>query len=144
MVTWDSVDGEVSFDVVSKIERELGVKLPDDFVGCARINSGGYPSLEAFDFEGREEAVFNRLLSFHAESKDYIVKVYNDIRDRLVEGVYPFADDPFGNHICFDYRESKDNPKVVFWDHEVAYEDPEKAITPVCDSFTELLNKLYD
>ncbi|MEC1599882.1 SMI1/KNR4 family protein, partial [Bacillus spizizenii] len=36
------------------------------------------------------------------------------------------------------------SPSIVFWDHEMAFEDPERALSPVCDSFTELVNKLYE
>ncbi|MEG7335963.1 hypothetical protein [Bacillus sp. 0102A] len=29
-----------------------------------------------------------------------------------------------------------------FWDHEIAYEDKESSISYVCDSFTDLIDKL--
>lgn len=34
----------------------------------------------------------------------------------------PFAFDPAGNLICFDYKNDKNNPVVVFWEHENAGE----------------------
>lgn len=49
----------------------------------------------------------------------------------------PFAKDPFGNLLCFDYRYNEKSPKIVFYDCE------ETTITTVCDSFTELLERLY-
>ncbi len=143
-VTWGSTHGEVPGESVIQVEKALGIKFPEDFVECAVKNHGGYPSRDVFDFVNHEGAVFNRLLSFNPEKKTYILNVYNWIRDRLVEGIYPFADDPFGNFICFYYRNPEDKaPAIVFWDHEIAYEDPEKAISPVCNTFTELLSKLY-
>jgi hypothetical protein len=142
-ISWRSFDGEVSLETVRQIENALGIQFPSDYIDCARLYNGGCPSLKAFDFEGREGAVFNRLLSLHSSRSDFIIKVFHYVRDRLVEGIYPFADDPFGNLLCFDYRKG-DNPTIVFWDHEVAFEDPEGALTYVADSFTELLSKLYD
>ncbi|MEM5686210.1 hypothetical protein AAHB49_00200, partial [Bacillus cereus] len=45
---------------------------------------------------------------------------------------------------CMDtnYRSNPESPTVVFWDHEE--EDMEKAIYPVCSTFTELLASLRD
>ncbi len=48
----------------------------------------------------------------------------------------------FGNFLCFDYRNNPSSPTIVFWDHEE--EDMEKAIHPVCSTFTELLDSLRD
>ncbi|MCI3197606.1 SMI1/KNR4 family protein [Bacillus sp. HU-1818] len=50
----------------------------------------------------------------------------------------------FGNEICFGYRQNKENPSLVFCDHEIAYEDSNGALSDICDSFTELVNKLYE
>ncbi|WP_338390700.1 SMI1/KNR4 family protein [Bacillus atrophaeus] len=63
---------------------------------------------------------------------------------RLVDKIIPFATDAGGNLFCFDYRMSSQEPVIVFWDHEIAYEDKESSISYVCDSFTELINKLYE
>ncbi|MFL0442332.1 SMI1/KNR4 family protein [Bacillus subtilis] len=52
------------------------------------------------------------------------------------------ADDVFGNEICFDFRKGLSSPSILFWDHEIAYEDKESSISYVCDTFTELMNKL--
>lgn len=133
---------------VSVVEQTLGITLPDDYKECAKKYGVGSPIPDVFDVRGRwgGEAVFNRLLTF--DSADtygyYIVDVWNNIKDRLIGDIYPFADDIFGNSICFDYREGKDkSPKVVFWDHEIAYDSPEDAILYICDSFTELISSLH-
>ena len=79
------------------------------------------------------------------ESESYIVNVSNRYRDgRMPDKVIPIADDVFGNEICFDFRKGLSSPSIVFWYHEMAFEDPERALSPVCDSFTELVNKLYE
>ncbi|CJH30980.1 SMI1 / KNR4 family [Streptococcus pneumoniae] len=63
-----------------------------------------------------------------------MLQTYNSIKDRLVDKVYPFARDPFGNLLCFDYRNNPQSPTVVFWDHEE--EEMEESIYPVCSSVT--------
>src|SRR5690606_3082757 len=104
-------------------------------------NNSGTPMPYSYDFEGRKGAVFDRLLSHDPNSPSYIVSTYNAVKDRLPKGIYPFAEDTFGNLICFDYREDMENPSIVFWDHE---RPDHKNIFPVCSSFTDLLNKLYE
>nr|WP_250620727.1 SMI1/KNR4 family protein [Bacillus inaquosorum] len=74
-------------------------------------------------------AVFNRLHGLTKESSSFILEVLEDYQD----GRIPFACDPFGNEICFNYRQNKENLYVVFWDHEIAYEDPDEALSHICD-----------
>ena len=128
-------------DIIS-IESALSIKFPSDYIECAKKHNGGNPSFQVYDFEGKQEAVFNGLLGLCSKESNFILDVYEDVQDRLVKGVYPFADDPFGNLICFDYRNNTGIPTVVFWDHEISQENREKAIIPICDTFTELLFKL--
>lgn len=69
-------------------------------------NDGGYTKPNRFDFNDNEE-VFNNLLSFDEEDCSNIIDTYNDIKDRLIGRVIPFAEDPFGNMICFDYTNNE-------------------------------------
>ncbi|WP_094229184.1 SMI1/KNR4 family protein [Methanolobus psychrotolerans] len=144
-IEWLFVSRPAKDKEILEVEHILGIKFPDDYKECLKQNAGGSPEPNVFDFTKRKEAVFNRL--FTCDPNDayyYIPDNYKAIKDRLIDDIYPIADDVFGNCICFDYREGKDKaPKVVFWDHEVAYESPEKAIYYICDSFIELLSKLY-
>ena len=79
---------------------------------------GGYPRPKIFDIPNQDENVFSKLLTFDLESRNSIIQVYEDIKDRLVDKVYPFGKDSFGNHLCFDYRNNSQLPTIVFWEHE--------------------------
>ena len=140
MIRWKYIE-PIDISYIRKTEELLGIKFPKDYVECVLENNEGTPTPDAFDLEGRDTAVFGRLLSHDPNSPTYIVSFYHAIQDRLPEEVYPFAEDPFGNFICFDYRQDKKNPSIVFWDHE---KPDHKNIFPVCSSFTVLLNKLYE
>ncbi|MGN4613427.1 SMI1/KNR4 family protein [Bacillus cereus group sp. MYBK71-2] len=132
----------VTNEEIQAVEQYLNIKLPNDFVACVKKYDGGYPNPKVFDVPGQDENVFSDLLTLHIEDKYSIVQNYKSVKDRLVAKVYPFARDPFGNLLCFDYRNSTESPTVVFWDHEE--ENIEKAIYPVCSTFTELLASLRD
>ncbi|ETA69193.1 SMI1/KNR4 family protein [Methanolobus tindarius DSM 2278] len=137
-IEWLFILDPIGDKEISEVENIFGIKFPNDYKECIKKYHGGSPKLSCFDFKERKGAVFNNLLSFEPNDKyDYIVKIRN-IVEGMVECIYPFAADPFGNFICFDYRDGKNkSPKVVFWDHEIAY------VCHICDSFTELISKLY-
>ncbi len=72
-----------------------------------------------------------------------LLEAVEAVSDRIPTKVISFGEDPFGNLYCFDYREGS-SPKVVYWDHEKAFNDPENSLTYIADSFTGFVNMLYD
>jgi hypothetical protein len=126
---------------ILRVEQALGVKFPKDYRAFIRTNSCGRPMQDTFDFGNHLGAVLKLLLPFEPEKKINIVHT-NDITEGLDKRVIAFADDPFGNSICFDYRNTDTNPPVVFFDHELDSDDPDK-YQYICASFTELIDKLY-
>ncbi|MDY0943417.1 SMI1/KNR4 family protein [Priestia megaterium] len=135
---------EATLKDVVEVEKKFGIKFPIDYIDCILENHEGYPSLNAFDYGKVKGAAFNHLLSFNQQEIDYLVQVRENIKDRLIDRVYPFADTPGGDYLCFDYRTNEENPPIVYWDHELAYEDPEEGVFFVANTFTELLSKLYN
>lgn len=145
-VTWEWTEAPVDRRIIAEVEEAWGIRFPDDYVHCAMENHGGRPTPACFKAPVWGESVFCDLLSFNDNSPDSIVERYEGMKDALPPGVYPFADDPFGNHLCFDYRgRPEGEPVVVFWDHEgMEPGRPEAALHYVCGSFTELLDSLYE
>lgn len=134
---------EISNEIVVEVEKNLDICFPSDFRNFIINHSGAYPIPHTYDFIGRDEAVLNNIIDFDLDLQDNVIKTYELVKDRLLLSIFPFAEDPFGNLICFDYRETQTNPKIVFWDHELTKDDPDN-FQYICDSFTELLDKLYD
>jgi hypothetical protein len=145
-VTWIGVNKkkEITDENIQKVEQYFNIKFPMDFVECVKKKyDSGYPRPKIFDVPGQDENVFSKLLTFDLESRNSIIQVYNDIKDRLAnKSISFFGKDSFGNHLCFDYRNSPESPTVVFWEHEE--DNIEEAIYPVCSTFTELLASLRD
>jgi len=141
-IRWISENDIVKESIIEKVESILGVKFPNDYIEIIIKNNGGYPKPNRFNLNGNEE-VFNNLLSFDEEDCSNIINTYNDTKDRLIEKIIPFAEDPFGNMICFDYR-NNNQPVIVFWEHEIAFNDKEKAIKYICNSFSDLLSILHE
>ncbi len=120
-LTWPVPD-EPSF---SRIYRQCGkrdrVYIPSDYVECATNNNGSAVLPYKFEIDTITKA-FGTLLSYDVDSREYIVKVYNQYISTLPNELVPFAFDPAGSLICFDYKNHKEDPIVVFWEHEGAWE----------------------
>ncbi|GIP45115.1 SMI1/KNR4 family protein [Paenibacillus sp. J45TS6] len=140
-VKWILAKSELSRADVLKVEEALGISFPSDYVECVLLRNGGQPVPDTFDFKDRKEAVFNSLIDLNVREKRNVLEVHNNLKNRLPGNVFPFADDPFGNYLCFDYREGN-NPSIVFWDHEQLV-DGRANVLFVCNSFSDLLDKLY-
>lgn len=160
-VVWKYVQRGIRLDEVRKVEEEIGVRFPADYVKCVLENDGGHPQPNEVKLPSGHEVVFGVLLSFAEDEVDSLIESYRILEERLPTGVVPFADDPGGNCFCFDFSQDRDNPSIVFWYHEYAltredyeglgdlgksYEEVlrEEAIRPVCGSFTELLSMLKE
>ncbi|WP_332651328.1 SMI1/KNR4 family protein [Lysinibacillus sp. 54212] len=159
-LTWPVPDGTVSAEYIIGVGKQMGYIFPSDYVECAVHNNGS--AVLPYNFEVNETTrVFGTLLSYDEDSSENIVKVYRDYVSSLPKGLVPFGFDPAGNLICFDYKDNDDNPIVVFWEHENAWEKgkliQEEGLTEeqaeerarenvfyVAATFTEFLDKLHD
>ncbi|WP_162257242.1 SMI1/KNR4 family protein [Paenibacillus sp. Soil724D2] len=142
-IQWILAKEELSREDVVRVEKQLNISFPRDYVECVLHNNGGQPIPDIFDFEGHKGSVMNALIHLNSEEDMHVIDVYEKIKDRLPQSIYPFADDPFGNYLCFDYRYGN-SPVIVYWDHEKSQQDKNTAISFVCGSFSEMLGKLHD
>ncbi len=140
-ITW-KYDTQINDEVIKKTEEILAVVFPEDYKMFVKNHDGGYPDPNLYDFPGRKEAVFSDLLSLDRNSENSIVEVYFSHRYWLPAEIIPFACDPFGNYICFDYRSDKLNPCIVFYNHKLEDYNPHN-LNFICASFTQLLEMLY-
>lgn len=128
---------------IKKIESKFKIKFPKSFLECLNECNEAYISPNKFiTIDGQEESV-NNFLSFNENDDCYILEQYLDIKEYLPENIYPFATDAFDNCICFDYRENLLEPKVVFFNFEIAYKDKEKSIKNIANSFNDFMKFLY-
>ena len=118
---WEDIEELATSGNISKVEHELGVNFPHLFIETVKKYNGGTPKNNIFDTQESNERVFSNLLSFNVDNSHSILSVWEDVKDRMPNGVIPFATDPGGNLICFDYRNDNE-PEVIFWNHEENFE----------------------
>ncbi|WP_342412442.1 SMI1/KNR4 family protein [Bacillus sp. FSL K6-1560] len=136
---------EATNSQIKEVEEKLKIKFPTDYKEFIKDHNGCSPiDKKVVLFQDSRESI-NNLLNIGDPTRPIdLLSTIDNVKDRLVDKIIPFATDAGGNLFCFDYRMSAQESVIVFWDHEIAYEDKESSISYVCDSFTELINKLYE
>lgn len=127
-----------SIDIIESVEHRLQITLPEDYKQFVLKYDGGYPNLNHFKVDGKVE-IFNNLISLDENEYNNIYEVLEDLQERIGDQLIPFAEDGFGNLLCFDYSSNKN---IVFWDHEKNYGDF-KELPLVCFSFSSLIENLF-
>lgn len=127
-----------SIDIIESVEHRLQITLPEDYKQFVLKYDGGYPNPNHFKVDGKVE-IFNNLISLDENEYNNIYEILEDLQDRIGDQLIPFAEDGFGNLLCFDYSANKN---IVFWDHEKNYGDF-KELPLVCFSFSSLIENLF-
>ena len=127
-----------SIDIIESVEHRLQITLPEDYKQFVLKYDGGYPNPNHFKVGGKLE-IFNNLISLDENEDNNIYEILEDLQDRIGAQLIPFAEDGFGNLLCFDYSADK---SIVFWNHEKNYDDFKEA-TFVCSSFSSLIESLF-
>ena len=135
-ITWKYDRDFVNDSIINEVQNLLGVKLPPDYLDCIKKHNGARPCRRKFDSQNHSELLFVRLLHYDLKENNSILALYKILLPQLPPELYPFADDSFGNYLCFRYRNGAFED-VVFWDHET------RQVDFVARTFTELLDMLH-
>jgi len=132
MITWRSFHQTTDISLLNQIETELGISFPEEYIEIASKFDSGVPDKMIF-IAGNKERVFQRLISIRTDKHPNIkdARKWVDLSETLI----PFALDPFGSMLCFDYSVGQ-FPVIVF--HETETEQ----LFEVCHSFSEFLKEL--
>lgn len=139
-MNWNWVESLESEDLIKEYEETVGYTFPDEYKEIVKNYNGAYPEFKEFKSrQGRRksERVFNNLLSFNKNDRVNMWRTNDNIHriwaeNGELDNYIVFANDPFGNKICFD----KTNDHIVFIDHETL------SIEPVATSFAEFIASL--
>ena len=129
---------DISIDIIESVENRLEITIPEDYKQIVLKYDGGYPNPNHFKVDGKVE-IFNNLISLDENEYNNIYEILEDLQDRIGDQLIPFAEDGFGNLLCFDYSANKN---IVFWDHEKNHDDF-KELPLVCSSFSSLIENLF-
>lgn len=121
------------------VERRIDINLPEEYVELIKEHNGGYVKNKEFVYRNANNEI--ELGSMYMLNLFDILKEYINPPEFFPKRLVPFAEDGGGNLTCFDYRETKINPSIVFWVHD----DPEgNDVHFVANNFEEFINMLHE
>ena len=131
-MNWLAGQKDCTVNDIKNIEDSLSIKLPRDFVTIVLSYDGAYPEKNMYDLSNEKEKMVQCLLSCKNVNNS-ILAIAKRINKK---NIVPFMKDPFGNYICFQFKNVQDYD-IVFWDHdtEVTYK--------ITDSFENFIKMLY-
>ncbi|MEW4225845.1 SMI1/KNR4 family protein [Rossellomorea marisflavi] len=124
-----------------KIEEILNVKFPIDYVeNFNKLNE--FTSLYLPD--DKEIVKIKEYCSLDNEkSENFLPNVYFREKNILVDDLIPFAVTVSDDYICFCFiKGRKQEPAIVFFSYDLAYEDREEAVFQIADNFRAFLDLL--
>jgi hypothetical protein len=98
------------------LERQWQLLLPAEYKRIMSSSQGMTPQPSGFNV-GRAETSLGVLLTLteHEKWPEYsLLRTYESTRHYVPPGVYPFAQTPGGELVCFDYRTTAEQPPIVF------------------------------
>ncbi len=147
-INWDNyIWDDTNLDGLEKLpdfEKKTGIKFPIEYLEIITKHQGKTPEPSIFKIGDKFTTVFNTLYHFSSdEDNDFcnLEKRYESLKENYSDKIIPFGDTPSDDSICFDYRESANNPKIIYIIHELSGDESVKF---VADSFTEFLDMLYE
>ena len=126
---WLSVRNPMTTAEVEAVERELGIKLPEDYKEqIGSINGGALKKACVVCEAGR--IPYSRNVSLSQKAKGNIFELFGSVMDS--KQFFPFANVGNGDLFCFDLK----NKNVVLWKHEA------NELIGISNSFSELLEMI--
>jgi len=153
MIVWKKNGEKLNQKVLDEFEKEEGVSLPESYKTFMLETNGGMPKGDyvfAYNDEvsGRlNHSVIQDFFVLYSEDnyevnnlKNFCHMLWSD--KALSEDMFPFAEDPAGNYLCFSLNES-DYGVVYYCNHEYINVETEYLMSSkVADSFAEFINML--
>jgi len=116
---WHFSDSKADRSVIKTFESQTNLELPKSYVRLAIESNGATPIMKKFHTQDGTLHIFNYLLDWDKNQKDNIFLTYSSFSVEHEKNIVPFANDPFGNLICFNFIENTKDPSIVYWDHEL-------------------------
>lgn len=131
---WRFDKSPITVDQMAQIESEAGVLFPLEYKMLMLEHHGGRPQPNGFDTDRTKGRKVKSFLPILPEYKINLLdlKKWLPLPDRLI----PFAGDPAGNYVCFDYKKGMTHPEIVLWLHET---EETEWISPSFETFLSML-----
>jgi hypothetical protein len=138
LLKWEGCKPPLLEERLEAVERELGVRFPDDYRQCVAQCQGGRPEPGAFEVNLRDGTTLTScvgvLLSMEPDDPENVIEMTHT--EGLPQGVVPISDDGGGDYVALRFRSKSLPPKVVYWFAEA------QEVIELAPSFSQFLDLL--
>ena len=117
------------------IEKKQNIKFPEVYTKLYQSNFKGISKMK---IQLDEHSINIRKFLNANEINDVLDEFY----DYFGYDIVPIAEVEYEDFICLDFRVNKQNPEIVYWNYELALENPIEGITLLYSSMDELIIEL--
>ena len=128
---WLSIRKALSYSEIENLEKELKIKLPEDYKNLIGAINGGALKNAYISHPILGDIAYSRNISLNKEAKTNIFELLPTV-NRKEQRYFPFGNVGNGDLFCFDLLENK----VVLYVHE------KMEMRDVCKTFTQLMNMI--
>lgn len=122
---------------ISKFEKTHNISFPSGYKEYYLVSNNHNYEPISIVYKGNDVFNLRRILTI-----DEISKVIDEFRDLLGYDLIPIAEMDYEDYLCFDFKNNQREPSVVYWNYELALENPDDATTLVFNDFQEFLDLL--
>lgn len=127
---------------IREFESLFAVELPEDYLVLLQHSNGGHPEVDSFQLPGPEEGALlgvNRFYHLGDDKNDHegLWRAATAWEGRTSSRMVPFANDPGGNQLMFDFG---CQPPAV----KLCIHDEDFRIVHLADSFGEFIDGLVE
>jgi hypothetical protein len=127
-----------STDAVLATEQAIGQHFPEAYKALVARYGGASPEVGVFSYEDEESAISEFLDIEPLDGLHSVARYVGRSIGGIPAGIVPFARDANDCLICFDYRLSPSQPRVVVFDPH------DRSTKFVAESFEEFLDMLHE
>lgn len=133
----------VTLEAVSAVERQIGIKLPGDYIQFLRVQNGGSLAFEnKYSYAVPEDYPDPPLSIESFWPVEDLPAGRQRVQDAFGVNLLPVGMDNFGNYICLGVA-AEQIGKVFFLDHELSDDETgESLVVKIADSFSEFVASL--
>jgi hypothetical protein len=135
-------EGPIDISIIEDFEKSIGCDFPEQYKSLLSQYNALVPeeNIFSYSFSGDLNDADVSFFGFNLRSDETIEKVQQKEYGR--SDVVVFGGTANGDFVCFDYRNSRNQPAVVIMLHDVFDKENRMAIVEVSKNFDDFISSL--
>ena len=117
------------------IEKKLNIRFPKVYM---ELYESDFEEIRKIQIQADEDYIIIKKFLKAQE----IDEILDEFFDYWGYDIIPVAEAEYGDYICLWYKDNRNEPSIIYWNYELALENPVEGILFLYDSIHELITEL--